>query len=311
MNKTKIDYLTHSWNAIAMRCTPVSRGCAENGVIHCWHLAMAKRLAMNRGILKNHRKAYFGWPPVLNEEELSAPLHLKEPARIGTQFMGDLFHEDVPWDFQIKVFEAMANAGRHTYFILTKRPEGMRKFLQGCEDWNPSEWPHVWLGISVEDQATADERIPILLQIPAAHRWVSIEPMLGRVDFNKLPGMGPCSSECSDFRECRESKKWICHQKHGHESHRIDWVVLGGETGHHARPMHPDWARSVVQQCKSAGVPLFFKSWGEWMPLVSADEASQYPRAKMHEWEDGIRSVRVGHKESGHLIDGKERRELP
>lgn len=173
--------------------------------------------------------------PYLDQEELKAPLHLKKPARIGVQFMGDLFHKDVPWEFQIKIFESMASAGKHTYFILTKRPEQMRKFFQGCEDWDPSEWPHLWLGVSVEDQKTANERILILLQIPAAHRWVSIEPMLGPIN---LEG-------------------YFYHKSFHLRS--LNWIVVGGETGPHARPMEIEWARDVISQCKAAGVPVFVK----------------------------------------------------
>lgn len=265
MNKTSIEYLDYSWNPIATRCTPISSGCQN-----CWHLAMAKRLAENRGLnglTLSQREAYKGGLPYLIERELSAPLRLKKPARIGVQFMGDLFHKDVPWGSQIKIFETMANASRHTYFILTKRPEGMRQFLQGCEDWDPSEWPHVWLGVSCEDQQTADERIPILLQIPAAHRWVSIEPILGPMDLRRIVKQKEVPPDPELY--INAMTKWD----------KIDWVVLGGESGPHARPMKLEWARSLVNQCHASSVPVFVKQ------LTIDGKISK----KMEEWPEYLR----------------------
>jgi len=184
MNKTNIEYLTHSWNPIAMRCTPVSEGCAN-----CWHLAMANRLAKNPVIPKDRRKAYAGGKPVLIESEIDAPLKRKKPAIIGVNFMGDLFHPDVSDEMIDAVFSVMAQdicsplhglntPTRHTYLVLTKRPE---RILEGHPEFF-ERWPNIWLGVTCENQQTADERIPILLQIPAAVRFVSIEPMLSKID---------------------------------------------------------------------------------------------------------------------------------
>ncbi len=269
MNRTNIDYLTHTWNPIAMRCTPVSAGCAN-----CWHLAMAKRLANNPSIYRDSQKAYAGGSPYLDHIELEAPLHLKKPSRIGVQFMGDLFHESVNSEFVKEIFHVMHNSfAGDKFFVLTKRPQRMLPWFNWIgRIWSPWPIPNVWLGVSVEDQPTADERIPILLQIPAVHRWVSVEPMLGAVDLKSYFGWtGKGSGLPSPLSDTLENLKDIPG---------IDWVVLGGETGSHARPLHPDWVRSVRDQCQAAGVPFFFKSWGR-------------------------------QKCRGHLIDGQEWRQIP
>ncbi len=216
MNKTKIEYLTQSWNPIAMHCTPVSGGCSN-----CWHLTMAKRLAGNPKIPKNERESYAGGNMVLRQKELEAPLHLKKPSRIGVQFMGDIFHEDVSQNWIDQVLEVIRVCKRHTFLILTKRPYN---FL-GCDIEN------LWTGVSVENQRTADERIPILLKIPAAKRFISCEPLLGPVNLGKL------------------------------SDPNISWVICGGLSlpGGKIQPPRKEWIDGLIHQCDSTGVPMFIK----------------------------------------------------
>ena len=242
MQRTKIEYLTHTWNPIAMRCTPVSDGCKN-----CWHLRMAKRLAV---IFDNYSDmshadwytdaekaiAYQGGDPYLNTKELSAPLRLRNPARIGVEFMGDLFHESITNEQIAAAFGVMAACPQHTFMILTKRFARMVKWTS-----TNAVPANVWLGVSVEDQATADKRIPWLLKTPAAKRFVSIEPMLGPVDLNK--------------RECLIDKTRFKLTIGNY----LDWVIAGAETGPGARPCDPDWLRSIRDQCAAAGVPFFLK----------------------------------------------------
>lgn len=153
----------------------------------------------------------------------------------------------------------------------------------------PDRWPlpNVWIGVSVEDQARADERIPLLLETPAAVRWVSAEPLLGRVDLRAMKRDG------------------------------LDWVVAGGESGPGARPMHPDWARSLRDQCVATGIPYFFKQWGEWVP---APEEMNYAEAaalacrlnrEFEPWSSGHTVIRVGKRKAGRLLDGREWNEYP
>ncbi len=291
MNKTKIEYLDFTWNPIAMRCTPVGEACRS-----CWHLRMAKRLSFNPTIYQTEREAYAGGPPVLKERELEAPLRKRKPARIGVLLMGDLFHESIPGGFLVDIFRMMLINPQYAYFLLTKRPKQMMDFLSAGL---VSEASWIWLGVSVWDQPSADENIPILLQIPAKHRWVSYEPALGSVDFGSWVSL----RKELHFRNSMPGDQWA------KVAPGIDWVVCGGETGPGARPMHPDWVRSVRDQCKAAGTPFFFKGWGSWLPLASADEADNY-QGPMREWDDGIRSVKVLRKQSA-LLDGQEWREMP
>ena len=146
---------------------------------------------------------------------------------------------------------------------------------------------NVWLGVTAEDQQRADERIPLLLQCPAAVRFVSVEPMIGPVDF----AVDAPTCELSQPSDARTPR--LTHRLSGDSR----WVICGGESGPGARPMHPEWARSLRDQCKAAGVPFLFKQWGEWAP---AEEANPFP------WTNGtlMASVRVGKREAGRLLDG-------
>lgn len=235
---------------------------------------------------------------------LQQPLHWKKPRRIFVNSMSDLFHEDVPFEFIDKVFAVMALSPQHTYQILTKRPERMREYCQ-MERWalvaeargeteKPFQWPlpNVWLGVSCENQQTADERIPILLQTPAAVRFVSYEPALAAIDL-------------SSFRPCVHA---IHHGECAQHS-RLHWVIIGGESGPKARPFNIQWSRAVIQQCKAAGVPVFMKQLGaqpflqysndldvQAVPLKLEDRKGGNPE----EWPDDLRvrefpsSARVG-----------------
>lgn len=252
MNRTKIEYLTHTWNPIAMRCSRVSEGCRR-----CWHLSMADRLAQNPTMSDDRRQAYGGGAPVLFMDELTAPLRIRKPAVIGVQFMGDLFHENVPNGFIRDVWQAMTNAQQHTFIVLTKRPERMLHWYTRI--WEREPLPNVIVGVSVEDQATADKRIPLLLQTPAACRVVSFEPMLGHINLDD--GVSSWLS-CRNGEKQRSRNDGYCCESYAvaGECYRgIDWVICGSESGPGARPMKIEWARSVKDQCVAAGVPLFYK----------------------------------------------------
>lgn len=274
MQLTKIEYLTHSWNPIAMRCTPVSEGCAN-----CWHLRMANRMKgiyassiTNNSNIRFH--AYNGGNPWLNTEELSAPLRRKKPSIIGVQFMGDIFHESIPNEWIASVFGVMAAAPQHTFVVLTKR-------VWRADDWykwknviRESPWdnhaeilielgnvwplPNVIMMASAENQKTLEERVRILLRIPAAKRGVSLEPLLGPVDLDDMvfPIGGSDGSEWhASALECdvdpEDDEEW--------KGATLDIVICGAETGPGKRLMALDWARSVRDQCQAAGVPFFFK----------------------------------------------------
>lgn len=229
-----ISYVDESWSPIAMRCDRVSPGC-----LNCWHLKMVARMRANHKLQARRRQAYSGCGPVLLEDVLDKPLRWKRPRRVAVQFMGDLFHKSVPFTFAERAYDTMMLAQKHTFLVLTKRPE---RALEFYEYLNPELIRNVWLGVSVENQATGDERIPLLLQCPAAVRWVSVEPLLGPVDLGLL-GTAP--------------KDWGYGYRPIYEL--LHWVVVGGESGPGARPCNVEWIRSIVGQCKAASVPVYVK----------------------------------------------------
>ncbi len=324
MNQTSIDYLDYSWSPLAMRCTRVSPACD-----HCWHLRMAKRKAGNPQLSDLERQASAGLiPPVLIPHRLDEPLRLKKPQRLGVQFMGDLFHADVA-DLDIyRIFAVMARAQRHTFICLTKRPERMLDFCRRLrfirtEELahltepgvsydptgpvsDPRPLPNVWLGVTVENQECFDRRWAFLKQVPAAKILISHEPALGAL---VLP---------PDFLA------------RGQDA----WYIGGGETGPGARPSHPDWFRGPIGQCAEAGVPAFFKSWGEFLPFESYEEtAKSVPiyREKFIKvcWPSGVSGsavlgntreawnrgcrwfLKFGKRAGGRLLDGREWNEVP
>ena len=282
MADTKIEWTDKTWNPVT-GCTKISEGCQ-----YCYAERMSKRLAGRCGYDKDEP-----FKVTFHPDKLDEPLRWKKPSMVFVCSMGDLFHEDVDDGFLCRVFDVMAVAEHHTFLILTKRPKRMMNFFDitvyGKRD-------NLWLGVTAENQQRADERIPILLEIPAAKRFVSVEPMLGPGDITKYISR--------DYAKCR---CMICD-----DNPTLDWVICGGETGPKARPMHPNWVRSLSDQCQEAGTPFFFKSWGEWV------RPSQMPDSTYREIEDygngiGIADVPlgVGKKRSGRLLGGQVRVQCP
>jgi protein gp37 len=246
---------------------------------------------------------------VLNQKQLHKPLHWKKPRRVFVQSMGDLFHEDVPFMVIAKVFRIMHTSKHHTFMVLTKRPKRMKEFIEWFigPEWRgawPQEYPHVWLGVTCENQTRADERIPVLLQIPAAKRFVSVEPMLGTVDLIQAIDVAIEINGEIEVPTVDGIGQWL------------KWVICGGETGPGARPMHPDWVRSIRDQCRDAGTPFFFKQWGDWAPIPTKDVPviGCADGGRFHDGPNpsrGLAMYRVGKKAAGYLIDGQEWRKFP
>jgi len=316
---TKIEWATESWNPIT-GCSKISPGCAN-----CYAERMAKRLA-----------GRFGYPAddpfavTLHESQLKKPLKWRKPRMVFVCSMGDLFHEDVPFEWISLVISNAASAHRqnpkHKWLFLTKRPERILAWrewvLKTRIDVQHAAWfQHVaWIGVTTDSQEQADKRIPILLQIPAAVRFVSAEPMLGPVDLNWV-GSGAAHYDCLHganlFRDGRVSGVT-----------KIDWVICGGESGPGARPMHPGWARSLRDQCLASAVPFFFKQWGQWEPVCKlyADDQLEKedgrgelfalePNGHFEEYyqpsPDAWLMESVGKKKSGRLLDGREWNQYP
>lgn len=306
MSKSKIEWTDETWNVVT-GCTKVSAGCT-----HCYAERMSKRLAGRYGY-----PADKPFQVTLHPEKLAEPLKWKRPRRIFVNSMGDLFHPDVPTLFLADVFSVMEQAKQHTFMILTKRPEGMKWLRLNGPIVGREPLPNVWLGVSVENQATADERIPLLLQTPAAVRFISAEPLLGSVDLH-IKGVDT-TCRCAGCLDLAKSSPDMW------QAQRIDWLIVGGETGPGARPMHQDWVRSLRDQCQTAGVPFFFKSWGDWSPigLLATKSESIYltnDGATMfcNEYATGekptlnpIRMAKIGKKESGRILDGRTWNEFP
>lgn len=331
MAKTSIEWTDASWNPI-VGCTEVSPGCAN-----CY----AARLAATRlkttpayaGLADTHcvdisepYKARWAGEVRFLPERLEEPLHWREPRRIFVCDMGDLFHEDVRDAWLDKIFNVMLHCPQHTFQVLTKRPARMRRWINTFTSGN---WPNVWLGVSVENQHFAVERIPLLLDTPAAVRWISAEPLLGPLDVElaqcSCPMRIPFGGKTRHLLSCKAD----CRRPDDQTRWAIDWVVAGGESGSDARPMHPDWARSLRDQCQAAGVPFFFKQWGAWWPgdqddfpgEATNDHAQQIAAmiaAPPKGYVSVLRAVnprlvtfKVGKKAAGRLLDGREWNQFP
>lgn len=241
-DKSKIEWTDASWNPIRgtkgnWHCTKVSEGCRN-----CYAERMNKRFfGLDYTVGADTMR--------LDEDRLGDPIRWKKPRRIFVCSMTDLFHERVCRGWIWCLAKVMAECPQHTFQILTKRP------ARALETWSLREYlpplPNVWFGVSVEDQETADARIPILLEIPAAVRFVSYEPALGPVD---LDG---CDADP--------------------DSPYIDWVIAGGESGPAARPADPQWFRDVRDDCRRAGVPFFMKQMARREPIPDDLMVREYP----------------------------------
>ncbi len=317
--KTKIEWSENVWNCVT-GCAKVSAGCKNCYAERLWPKIEGARYARE---LKNQWKVHAPRPFTevrCHPDHLEKPLYWRKPRRIFVNSMSDLFHPDVPDDFIDKVFAIMALCPQHKFQILTKRPERMREYLTGMNqyfsggprrdrDWFVNEaaigitrgnaplfdWPikNCWLGVSVEDQDTANERIPLLLDTPAALRFVSAEPLLGPIEI--VHWMGGNSHRCKcgwhDTQHDLTSfgavdPLWLCGKcsEYVDTFPALDWVISGGESGPGARPAHPDWLRQVRDQCKAAGVPFFMKQMGgvtkKAMPPIPDDlRIQEYPNA--------------------------------
>ncbi len=365
---TKIEWTDATWNPIT-GCAVVSPGCTN-----CYAMKLAgtrlKNHPSRKGLTKD-TKAGPVWTGEMrfNRQWLDQPLRWTTPRMIFVCAHGDLFAEGVDQVWIDHVFAVMALAPQHTFQVLTKRPERMREYMLGMPSRRsfiagygalvrggnlPDHYetayeaiakplPNVWLGVSVEDQKRAEERIPILLDTPAAVRWISAEPLLGPLDLTCIhqpnAGSGPwwfdalTTDRMGWFHDEAAAKPTDEDPLAFSGYSRLDWVVAGGESGPGARPMHPDWARSLRDHCAAAGVPFLFKQWGEWVPQVGAVDGWTIPddpeisRIDHRDWEDDhwgepYRPMwcddidddtvsRVGKKFAGRLLDGIEHNGFP
>lgn len=295
--KTGISWTDATWNPI--RGCSMAKGSEAKGCLNCYAARLNARglpglLSPTTGkpfarILQSGPR--WTGEVELIEKALTIPLKWRQPKRIFVNSMSDLFHEALTDEQIDSVFAVMALCPQHTFQVLTKRSERMLAYLNALE-WKPricgsgsnyvhrpgwkakdprdfdrvhlvEHWPlpNVWLGVSVEDQATADARIPLLLQTRAAKRFVSYEPALGPVDFTLIR-----DTQASVIDALRG--EWASRQSadfpslSGHGEAKLDWIIIGGESGPSARPFDVAWARNTIEQCREAGVACFVKQMG-------------------------------------------------
>lgn len=292
---TKIEWTEATWNPI-VGCSILSPGCTN-----CYAMKMAARIeAMGTaphyaGTTRrvNGKAVWTGKLALAPERILTEPLRRKKPTMYFVNSMSDLFHEDVPDPWIDNVFAVMAMAPQHTFQVLTKRSDRMRRYSNGQwarrealgalmeqiggderEGWFAPEsdgkrgWsgmcvplPNVWLGVSTERQKETDERMPDLLAATAAVRFVSAEPLLGPIDFTSI---------------ARKTSEGLMRPLDG-RFRTLDWIIVGGESGPGARPMNPEWARSIRDQCVKAGVAFFMKQMDKKTPIPTDLLVRQYP----------------------------------
>ena len=265
MQNTKIEWAHDTLNWW-WGCAKVSPACE-----HCYAEMMCKLFGQGRAVWGATGKRWIRENAVRDAHKILRLAETGERRRVFVNSMSDTFEEHPGLtEARIDALGFMAAYSAVNWLLLTKRPENVRRMVPTA--WL-DDWPaHVWIGTTVEDQKRADERIPVLLSIPAKVRFLSCEPLLGPVTINSIGG---------DVLESELNEG-------------VDWIICGGESGAGARPMHLDWARSLRDQCQAGGVPFFFKQWGEWIP----------------EDDDGP-MVRVGKKAAGRQLDLVEWNEVP
>lgn len=337
MENSTIEWTHHTFNPWR-GCSRVSEGCRN-----CYAEKMSKRNPSVLGEWGTH-----GTRVIASEAQWKLPLKWNRQAaqdgarrRVFCASMADVF-EDRPEliEPRKRLFNLIMETPHLDWLLLTKRPENIKPLLQQMpvlkrDNVYDHLWPHhfnnVWLGTSVEDQATANERIPELLKVPAALHFLSCEPLLGMVDLRKwLACWYATLRDGTQYYPLIDGEDLVNNPRFEpratHTRPRVAWVIVGGESGPHARPMHPQWARNLRDQCQDAGVPFFFKQHGEYAlspwnkpnpkPAIALSEDGQSVFAQVghvlgFRMPDEVCMERVGKKKAGRLLDGREHNDVP
>ena len=313
-SKTSIEWTDETHQPGIYGCSHHGKGC-----INCYAERLSHRLG-NMG-QPAYAGATEGWrwtgqvQVVPVEQAVASILGLPRrrgfdrPVRTFVTSMADMLHEQVPTDWTARVIVAMAERTDRIFQVLTHRgrrwPEVARRVIEARGYWPPN----VWAGLSVSTQEEVDREVPGLLQVPRAVRFLSLEPLLGAIDLGRAIGhmhidrlspAGRCDHTCP--------RCW---------GPQVQWVIVGGESGPKARPMHPDWARSIRDQCVEAGVAFHFKQWGAWAPKSMPWDVDYEESARpsgMPPWEEAggaVAMFRIGKKAAGRLLDGRTWDEFP
>jgi protein gp37 len=309
---TKINWADNTWNPW-QGCHRVSSGC-DNCYMHREKLFHKQDPTI---VIRSKDKTFY------------SPLKWNEPARVFVCSWSDFFIEEAD-SWRIEAWEIIRKQKHLMFIIPTKRPERILDCLP--KGWDDG-WPNVCLMVSTEDQEAADKRISQLRKIPAAYRGISAEPLLGPIDFNRWISDKIKCSHCGQAVSMGNLTELLYHKDIPHEPlknessqalniinpppkskciNSIDWIIVGGESGPHARAIYPDWARQIRDDCQAAGLPFFFKQWGEWVDFFDAPIApDNFKGQTIYYKEDHIKLYRLGKKTAGRLLDGREWNETP
>lgn len=325
---TKIEWADHTFNPW-IGCTEVSKACTGGGGCDgCYaKVSTPVRVLRSKGIetwgpgAQRVRTKTWGDPVKWNDQHEAFFARHGRRQRVFCASLADVFDNEVSVQWRIELMSLILKTPHLDWLLLTKRIGNAADMLEtafravhaGREGWANNVRPNVWIGATIVNQAEADRDIPKLLQVPAAKRFLSMEPLLGPVNLTEIQADGMM-------------RVWF-DSLNGHASElaatgcvytvpRLDWVIVGGESGPGARPMHPDWARSLRDQCQAAGVPFLFKQWGEWAPWDDdnwslpdgADDVLAHDRTRL---VDGVEFLPVGKKAAGRLLDGRTWDEVP
>jgi protein gp37 len=260
--------------------------------------------------------------PGLTDEEMQAagPIKPRRP-RVFCASLADVFDTDVPPEWRADLFGLIAKTPYLDWLLVTKRIGNAARMLPWMTDpekhgTDPCEpWSHVWLGITVVNQEEAQRDIKKLIGTPATKRFLSVEPLLGPI--NIAPWLERGDSGMDDDPLARSMLRQAERDGHAWIRPALDWVIVGGESGPKARPMHPDWVRSLRDQCAATKAPFFFKQWGEWMPVgrdpmeITRKEQDHGPTVTEYAWPDGETLIKTGKHRAGRTLDGRTHDEFP
>lgn len=305
---SKIEWCGPTW--------PIVTGCEEDGpeCANCYAVRGAHRMGSNpnpklsevyQGLTArkgSKNKLHWNGQIRLLWDRLDWPAKRFKPGdKVFVTSMGDLHHKDVPNEFLLEVYKVMEANPDKIFQVLTKRPQNLRRWV--CEDapklhnWQGWPLPNVWVGTSVGRQQST-WRIDELVKTPAVIRFLSCEPLLGPLDLSKwLPNPESWSENIA--------RAW------DEDTHTVDWIIAGGESGPNARPVNPDWVRWLRDQCQQAEVDFFFKQWGEWLPCDHDPESLKFGKPVDTLIGETYSYRKVGKKAAGRLLDGREWSEMP